>query len=199
MSDSSTHLPKSLHLLDDVVIVDRVLAGNRRAFQILVERHQGALRTWLRRASPQQHLADDIAQESFVKAWRNLGAWNRRGSFRSWLFGIAAHAAADARRSHQRTSARDGAWLAEDDAPLSDPTAAMQAALDVERALAALPLAVRQVLALCDGAGFSHQEAADALKLPLGTVKSHVANGRAKAAVVLSAEPTMPIQSSRDP
>jgi RNA polymerase sigma factor (sigma-70 family) len=155
------------------------------AFEVLVERHQIALRSWLRRATSRQDLVDDIAQEAFLKAWRSLHRWERRGSFRSWLFGIANHVAADARRSNKRALARDTLWVAENNVPETNPVAALEAALDVERVLSGLQPDQRKVVALCYGVGFSHQEAADALGLPLGTIKSHVARGRERALALL--------------
>jgi RNA polymerase sigma-70 factor (ECF subfamily) len=184
----------ALHLLEDAALVDRVRADSPRVFQILVERHQAPLRAWLARIAPPGQ-ADDIAQEAFVKAWQALGRWDRRGSFRSWLFGIARHVAADARRAGARAVARDSRWAADQDPPPASPAQALDASLDVDRILAGLPEPQRQVLALCYGAGFSHQEAADTLGLPLGTVKSHVARGRDAALAVM--RPIEPLTAPR--
>jgi RNA polymerase sigma factor (sigma-70 family) len=177
----------ALHVLDDAALARRAQDGQTRAFQILVERHSSALRRWLGRVLPNRDSADDVAQEAFLKAWRNLNRWDRRASFRSWLFAIANHAAADARRAGQRSMARDGLWVMEGQEPEASPTAALEAGIDVDRLLSALPQAQRDVVALCYGAGLSHQEAADALGLPLGTVKSHALRGREKAMVLLEA------------
>lgn len=166
-----------LALLEDEVLAERAAGGSQLAFGVLVARHQGALRTWLRRIGPTPDLADDIAQETFIAAWRQLVRWQGQGRFRSWLFAIAANKAADARRTAGRSAARDTRWQAE--RPLAfEPASALEASLDVDRALATLPEPQRIVVALCFGAGFSHQEAADILGLPLGTVKSHAARGR---------------------
>jgi RNA polymerase sigma factor (sigma-70 family) len=174
-----------LHALQDAELVDRARDEQLLAFQVLVERHQFALRAWLRRISFHQDVVDDIAQEVFLKIWRNLGRWDRRGSFRSWMFGIANHSAADARRSKHRALTRDTVWVAENQTPATSPAATMDAALDVERVLSGLQLEQRKVVALCYGVGLSHQEAADALGLPLGTVKSHVSRGRERALALL--------------
>ena len=174
-----------LALLDDEALAQRAAEGSQVAFGVLVARHQSALRTWLRRISPAPDLAEDIAQETFIAAWRQLSRWQGQGRFKSWLFAIAANKAADARRSASRSTARDTNWQAE--RPEAFETAsALDAALDVDKALACLPQPQRTVIALCFGAGFSHQEAAEILGLPLGTVKSHAARGRDRMLAALS-------------
>ncbi len=174
-----------LALLEDEALALRAQEGSQVAFGVLVSRHQGALRTWLRRIGPAPDLADDIAQETFLAAWRQLARWQGQGRFRSWLFAIAANKAADARRSAGRAAARDTSWQAERPQAF-EPAGALDASIDVDRALATLPEPQRTVVALCFGAGFSHQEAADILGLPLGTVKSHAARGRDRMLAALT-------------
>lgn len=111
-----------------------------------------------------------------MTAWRKLASFEGRSSFRSWVSGIGFRIARDAKRAHGRAQVRDSDWLAEQSegeagAPIEDRIA-------VGRAMAALPDDQRAAVALCLGEGFSHSEAADILKMPLGTVKSHVARGR---------------------
>ena len=111
-----------------------------------------------------------------MTAWRKLSRFEGRSSFRSWVSGIGFRIARDAKRAHGRAQTRDSDWLSEQDnveegAPLEDRIA-------VTRAMAELPDEQRAVVALCLGEGFSHSEAAEILKLPLGTVKSHVTRGR---------------------
>ncbi len=111
-----------------------------------------------------------------MTAWRKLARFEGRSSFRSWVSGIGFRIARDAKRAHGRSQTRDSDWLSEQDnveegAPLEDRIA-------VTRAMAELPDEQRAVVALCLGEGFSHSEAAEILKLPLGTVKSHVTRGR---------------------
>lgn len=174
-----------LALLEDEALAVRAADGSQVAFGVLVTRHQGALRTWLRRIGPTPDQADDIAQETFLTAWRQLARWQGQGRFRSWLFAIAANKAADARRSAGRTAARDTSWQAERPQAF-EPASAVEASIDVDRALATLPEPQRTVVALCFGAGFSHQEAAGILGLPLGTVKSHAARGRDRMLAALT-------------
>jgi RNA polymerase sigma factor (sigma-70 family) len=165
--------------------------GSDVAFETLVRRHQGPLRGFLRRVCVTADLADDVAQEVFLTAWRRIGQYRGEGTFRAWLFQIAWRAARDARRGHTRAGARDTEWVRETETmEMLQPAA--DARLDLTRALARLPEDQRAVLALCYAAGFTHAEAASALGLPLGTVKSHALRGRDKVLELLQARPEPP-------
>jgi RNA polymerase sigma factor (sigma-70 family) len=167
----------------DEALVRRAKAGSNSAFDQLVRRHQVALRGFLRRAVCEPTMADDLAQETFLKAWQSLNQWrgdNGSGrSFKGWLFAIGWNKAHDARRDQARSRTRDTLWSQErDGAP--DPEASLRAQLDLDRLLAALSEDQRIVVSLCYGSGLSHGEAAQALNMPLGTVKSHANRGREK-------------------
>lgn len=141
--------------------------------------HQQAVRSFLRRALDDPADADDLAQETFLAAWSRLWRYRGEASFRSWLCAIAWKKAL----SHQRSRGRERRRIEVlDPAPASS---CADARLDLERALKALPDDQRAAVALCLGAEFSHAEAAEALGLPLGTIKSHVQRGRAKLLQVL--------------
>lgn len=164
--------------ITDEELVARARSGSDAAFSRLVARHQGPLRAFLRRvlvSAP--HEADDLAQDAFLTAWSRLGDLKKGGSFKSWLFGVAWRKAQDRRRSQRRSSARDTAWLAETHTP---PGLSAEDRMALEAAMLTLPLDQRACVAMCLAAGWSNTEAAEALGLPLGTVKSHVARGRAR-------------------
>ena len=111
-----------------------------------------------------------------MTAWRKLARFEGRSSFRSWVSGIGFRIARDARRSHGRAQLRDSEWLQEQSDVEGVPP--VEDRIAVTRAMAKLPDEQRAVVALCLGEGFSHSEASEILKLPLGTVKSHVTRGR---------------------
>lgn len=152
-------------------------AGSSRAFAELVGRHQSAVRAFLRRVCRDEHEADDLAQETFLTAWTKLGTLKPEASVRSWLCGLAWRKAQTAQRGRARAAARDRQWL--ETRPAFDTPAARDQ-IAVRKALMSLPRDQRAVVALCLAADWSHAEAAEALGLPLGTVKSHAARGRAK-------------------
>jgi RNA polymerase sigma-70 factor (ECF subfamily) len=161
----------------DEALVAAAQAGSTDAFARLVERHQQAVRAFLRRTCGDWATADDLAQETFLAAWSRIGRLDAGASVRAWLCGIGYNKHLTAVRGAVRSRARDAAWQAE--RPASGLSTADER-LTLERAMAALPAEQRACVALCLAADFSHAEAADALGLPLGTVKSHVSRGRVR-------------------
>ena len=161
----------------DEALVAAAQAGSADAFSRLVERHQQPVRAFLRRASGDWAQADDLAQQTFLTAWSRIGGLKSGASVRSWLCGIGYNKHLTAVRSGSRDRVREASYEAERETPRG-PDAADRIAL--EAAMAELPAEQRACVALCLAADFSHTEAAEALGLPLGTVKSHVARGRAR-------------------
>ena len=156
-------------------------AGSAAAFGRLVQMHQQALRAFLRRLCGNAADADDLAQESFVFAWEHIERFDPTRSFRPWLFGIAWRKYRERKRSWLRLLRREIA--AADGEPSFAPDPGLK--LDLVKATSTLPPEQRAAVLLCLGAEFTHVEAAEALALPLGTVKSHVARGREKLAAML--------------
>lgn len=159
------------------MLIARVVHDDdRRAFSELVRRHQGMVRGFLRRMlGGAPDLADDLAQETFIKAHRNLREFRGSATFPVWLCAIAAN---ELRAEWRRRKRR--AEFSEDE--LFDPPRAPEPGLqrDIATGLAQLPEAQRAALVLCFEHGLTHEEAAAALECPLGTLKSHVARGRAR-------------------
>ncbi|OHC98858.1 MAG: hypothetical protein A2885_17610 [Sphingopyxis sp. RIFCSPHIGHO2_01_FULL_65_24] len=163
----------------DIALNQRVAGGDRAAFQLLVLRHEGRLRAFLSRAAGSDADGDDLAQEAFVRAWSRAGDYRGQGSYAAWVMGIGWRLFLDQRRTAKRReglAARD-----EDAATSSNPHPATDAAIDAGRLLAPLSAQERAALTLCFGHGWSHGEAAEIMGLPLGTLKSLVLRGRAKA------------------
>lgn len=162
----------------DAELVRRARAGSDAAFGRLVRRHQGVVRSFLRGVvSGGWAEADDVAQETFVAAWSSLRTLKDPAGFRSWLLGVAWRRAQDGVRSRLRGARREAAWLETVDAPLG---VSPEDRMSVARALGDLPPPVRACVSLCLAQDWSHSEAAAALGLPIGTVKSHVARGRTR-------------------
>jgi RNA polymerase sigma-70 factor (ECF subfamily) len=165
--------------VEDAPLIARVVADDdRHAFATLVRRHQSAVRGFLLRlCCGDGALADDVAQETFLRAYQRIGTYRSEGGFDSWLFSIAYRAfVSEKRRRH---------WSAEElkEAPEAvepDVRQANEAATDIERAMRQLREPERACLSLCYQWGMSHQEMADVLDYPVGTVKTHIARGKAK-------------------
>jgi len=153
-------------------------------FSRLVREHQSKVRGFLRRLTRgDAALADDLAQETFLEAHRKLEQYRGEGSFSSWLCGIAW-----SRFLMERRKRKEEPLDAMDEQAASDPRAAAEAKLDLERAMARLSAEERAALTLCYALGHSHGEAAEILSMPLGTVKSHVLRGREKLKALLGHE-----------
>jgi len=165
-------------------LVARARAGSADAFGRLVHMHQQALRAFLRRLIGNPADADDIAQETFVFAWEHIARFDPARDFRPWLFGIAWRKHRESKRSWIRRLMRQG--RAADSESSFQPDPGLK--LDLMKALGPLPPEQKAALLLCLGQEFTHAEAADALALPLGTVKSHVARGREKLVAALGGQ-----------
>lgn len=170
--------------LSDIDLVTLAKAARTSvAFETLVRRHQAPLRAFLIRMTGDAALADDLAQEAFLKAYRALDGYRGGASFRSWLFSIALREAQMARRKEaSRARLQDAAG---DDA---ENAATNEFSVDLRRALATLTNEERSAALLCDAAGFSHAEAASAMGAPLGTVKTLVARAREKLRAAMSGD-----------
>jgi RNA polymerase sigma factor (sigma-70 family) len=167
--------------LGDAELVAAARRGSQAAFREIVDRHQQAVRSFLRRALADPADADDLAQETFLAAWTSLRRYRREASLRSWLCAIAWKKRLTLERGRRRERLRHAALVPPPAIALPCP----DRRLDVTAALATLPEGQRAAVALCLGGEFSHAEAAAALGLPLGTIKSHVERGRLKLLAAL--------------
>lgn len=164
--------------MDETKLIARAAAGDSAAFALLVRQHQSGLRGFLRRLTRNDPaLADDIAQETFLEAWRKLSHFRGDGSFAGWLNRIAwSRFLMDARKRKPQLL---------EDLPEQSVETAPDMKLDLESALAKLSAGERAALTLCYALGHSHEEAAAILAMPLGTVKSHILRGRDKLRALL--------------
>ena len=175
--------------VDDHGLVAAVLAGEQEAFRSLVEREQGAVYRACLRILGRPHDAEDVAQESFLMAYRSIGTYRGEGPLGGWLMRIATRQAF--RRLGQR---RETAELHPElpiGAPGHDPVAATLAEerqRAVRLAVAALREPYREVVALRFFGGLTLDEIASATGRPLNTVKTHLRRGIDKLRPVLGSE-----------
>ncbi len=162
--------------VSESVWVARAAAGDRGAFDALVRLHQSRLRGFLRRLARGDHaLADDVAQDAFLEAWRKIAQFRGEGRFSAWLMQIAYSRFLMSVRT-RKLEPLEG----EHESASPNPEAATAARLDLEAAMAQLALPERATLTACYALGYSHEETAAMLAMPLGTVKSHILRGREK-------------------
>ncbi len=156
--------------------------GDHDAFAALVRNRQAWIRNLMRRCCGDVTLADDLAQQTFLQAWRDIGKLREPQKFAAWLKRIAINVW----RQHARKN--DPLFDADPDveAPAqAEANAGM--ARDLDRALQLLPGAVRLCIVLTYHEGMSHSEIAAMTDLPLGTVKSHIKRGSERLQAQLSA------------
>ena len=172
--------------LHDVELATLAAAGDRGAFGELVRRHGSSVRGLVRRMGASFAEADDVAQDAFLTAFEGISDFRGEGAFAGWVKRIAAR---QYLRRLQR-SRRLTALLDTDKEIVEDGSVQAFAAgrIDLDDSLRALAVPERLCVTMCYGAGLSHAEAAEALNLPLGTVKSHVKRGLEKLRARLAPE-----------
>jgi RNA polymerase sigma-70 factor (ECF subfamily) len=157
-------------------LVIKAQAGDRNAFNELVCMHAQGVMNVIFRMCGDVHLAEDAAQEAFIRAWLHLGSFRVDSSLRNWLYRIALNTATDMLRKDKRIEPGDL-----EDFHLPDPQPGPEGTyLQDERtalvqaAIASLPEASRVVLVLKEYGELSYREIAEALYIPIGTVMSRL-------------------------
>lgn len=163
--------------MEDSALVERAV-GSRdvAAFSQLARLHQSKVRGLLLRLTRGNHAAaDDLAQETFLAAWRGIANFRGEASFATWLYRIAySRFLMEARK--RKPDDQLGEWH---EAETSGESATL-ARVDLERAFAKLSPPESAALTMCFALGLSNSEAARAMDIPLGTLKSHLLRGREK-------------------
>jgi len=180
--------PSALAAAAEASVVALAVSGDDQAFAELVRRRQGMVRELMRRLCGDRAFAEDLAQQAFVQARRQLGRLRSPGAFGSWLRAIAVNVwLQEARRAPARLEIPN-AEPPEPDAEGLQPADLAAARLDLSRALLRLKPSERVCLVLAYAEGLSHGEIAEATGWPLGTVKSNVARGAGRLRAWLSPE-----------
>jgi len=172
---------------DEAALVARVVAGDRAAFGVLVDRYAAVARRSARAVLGDPDDADDAAQDALLSALVKLEQYDPRRPFGPWLLRIVANAATDRRRRRKvrRTEPLDPGLAAHGTRP---DTAAERRELSarLRQALAELPERRRIAVVLFDVEGYAHAEIADILGIPEGTVRSEVFHARRRLRVLLA-------------
>jgi len=167
-------------LQSDGELIDAVLGGDRKVFAILVERYERAVRATALSVLRDRHLAQDAAQDAFVKAYEKLGSLRRAGAFGPWLLRISRRCALDIVHHHR------GESLPEDDIPEAQPAGLPDE--ERERLLAAvvrLRASERQVVMLRYFGGYSVGEVAGIAGRSVGTVTKQLSRAHTHLRVLL--------------
>ena len=171
-------------------LIEQAQNGDRNAFGELVRRHYQGVVLVVTRMCGDAGLAEDAAQEAFMRAWVNLPSFQPRGSLRNWLYRIAINAALDVLRHKPEEPLEDEYVNSVPDQAAGLETALIEKerAAQVRQAVKLLPEAARAVLVLREFGGLSYREISEALGVPVGTVMSRLNYARSRLRDVLSGE-----------
>ncbi len=167
--------------LEDMRYAVRASAGDANAYAWLVTRHQGAVHRYLVRLIGVPEIARELTQDTFLRAYQAIRTWRPEARFLTWLFRIAHNLALDhlRRAKHVRLEPLDEGLDVPDPAPGPEKQLeTRQRARELERALATLAPAHREILLLREIEEMSYEDIAHALDLNLGTVRSRIARAR---------------------
>jgi RNA polymerase sigma-70 factor (ECF subfamily) len=159
-------------------LVVRAANGDVAAFEELYRENAGRVYLLCLRMCGDSFLAEELAQEAFVRAWQKLGSFRGDSAFSTWLHRVAVNVVLGDRRSTARREAR--VKTVGDDVPvdLSASTPSPGKTLDLERSIAALPKGARTVFVLHDVEGYRHKEIARLTGLAEGTSKAQLHRAR---------------------
>jgi RNA polymerase sigma-70 factor, ECF subfamily len=159
----------------DNALVKRILAGNHEACVELIRQYHAPIYRLLVHLSRDAHLAEDLAQETFLAAWAKIGSFNRASSLNTWLHTIAYRKFIDAHRRRERTvTTRGDASIDRAESNISNPYAsalASEESLRLYRALDRLEPAERDIVVFHYLQGLSYEEMRSVFGSPTGTLK----------------------------
>ncbi|MFK7828289.1 MAG: sigma-70 family RNA polymerase sigma factor [Congregibacter sp.] len=175
-----------MHRDEEAALVQRVAAGDRVAFRTLVEAHQRALSSFVRRMLLDQDSASDIVQETFLRLWTRAGSYNADAArLSTWLHNIARNLCVDSFRKKSRSLEGVGSVACENDQdPISiDPgpaeqRGAQEQAARVRAAIAGLSERQRSAVLMCHYQGLSNRDAAQILDVSVEALESLLSRAR---------------------
>jgi RNA polymerase sigma-70 factor (ECF subfamily) len=194
----------------DALLVERVRLGDARAFEMLVVKYQRRIERLIGRMVRDPELVQDIAQETFVRAWRALPQFRGESAFYTWLYRIAVNTTrkmlGQLRRDplvseSELTSVEDADETSRIENELSDGTtpegllASREIAAAVNAAIDALSDDLRQAITLREVEGLSYEEIAEVMNSPIGTVRSRIF--RAREAIAARLRPLLDTPEGR--
>ncbi len=169
-------------LMDENALVEAASTGDQKAFIELIRRHDDALRALAFSMTGNASDMDDVLQTSYLKAFQSMRKFNRKSSFKTWIYRIVHNTTADLLRKQVRITHIDGGQIVE--AALVERDHALS--LDIDAALMSLSNEARAVVLLVDGEGFDYVTAGAALGIPPGTVASRLNQARLRLRSLLT-------------
>ena len=193
----------------DAVLVERTVAGDQKAFELLVLKYERRIQRLIGRMVRDVDLVEDIAQETFIRAYRALPKFRGDAQFYTWLYRIAVNTAKkflmDLKRNPTvsensfKSGEGDETSYLENELTTTETPEAILASKEiadmVNAALAALPEELRQAITLREMEGLSYEDIAQAMACPIGTVRSRIF--RAREAISARIKPMLDNQSGK--
>ena len=193
----------------DLMLVERTVAGDQKAFELLVIKYQRRIQRLIGRMVRDVDLVEDIAQETFIRAYKALHQFRGDAQFYTWLYRIAVNTAKKSLMELKRDLTVSESFFKSDDDDetktskielISDETpesvfAAKEIASMVNLALSELPEDLRQAVTLREIEGLSYEEISAAMSCPIGTVRSRIF--RAREAISAKVKPMLENQSGK--
>ncbi|WP_048441204.1 RNA polymerase sigma factor RpoE [Caenimonas sp. SL110] len=196
----------------DLMLVERTVAGDQRAFELLVLKYQRRIERLIGRMVRDSDLVEDIAQETFIRAYRALAQFRGEAQFYTWLYRIAVNTAKKALVDMKRdptvseSALRGGSGDDEDETSAVENElttsetpetvlAAKEIANAVNAAMEALPEELRQAVTLREIEGLSYEEIAEVMDCPIGTVRSRIF--RARESISAKVKPMLENQTGK--
>jgi RNA polymerase sigma-70 factor, ECF subfamily len=165
--------------MDDLQLIEHAKLGDGGAVRALYQRHAARVYAVVRRLAGDDALAEDWAQEAWVRALRALPGFRGDAQFTTWLHRIAVNSALHGRRTRERRTAREEPMeLAAPSSPPEGDRTLLR--MRLERAMEKLPDGMRRVLVLHDVEGYTHEEIGAMLGINPGTCKSQLFKARAR-------------------
>ena len=209
MSTDLPPLPLEKPVDSDALLVERTVAGDQKAFELLVIKYQRRIQRLIGRMVRDVDLVEDIAQETFIRAYRALAQFRGEAQFYTWLYRIAVNTAKKALMDLKRNpTVSENAYKTSDDdetSPLENELtssetpdavlASKEIAQIINTAMDALPEELRQAITLREIEGLSYEEISEAMGCPIGTVRSRIF--RAREAISQKVKPLLENQSGK--
>lgn len=193
----------------DALLVERTVAGDQKAFELLVIKYQRRIQRLIGRMVRDVDLVEDIAQETFIRAYRALGQFRGEAQFYTWLYRIAVNTAKKALMDLKRNpTVSENAYKSDDDDEtsrveneLTSPEtpeavlASKEIANIINQAMQDLPEELREAITLREIEGLSYEEISEAMNCPIGTVRSRIF--RAREAISAKVRPLLENQTGK--
>ena len=176
MREAQKHGPAGV---DDRLLVKRAGRGDVQAFEVLYRTHSKRVYALCRRLCGDVTLAEDLCQETFVKAWAGLASFRGQAAFGTWIHRVAVNTVLGHRRwSESRKDLRAEDLSVVEPFSAATPDGRSSRGLDLERAIAGLPQGARAVFVLHDVEGYLHRDISEMTGMAVGTSKAHLHRAR---------------------